>query len=188
MCNLYKIFCKEFPPAESNYGKQKKKIQQQMLARVYCASTVGVDAKIIDVETHHTNGMVKFFLVGLPDRAVSESRDRVEAAIRNTGSYYPLGRITVNLAPADLPKEGNAFDLPIAIGLLRMSGQLHTEKLEDTVMMGELALDGKIRPIKGVLPIAVEAKKQGFKYLIVPRENGAEAAVVDVSRYFLSII
>lgn len=179
MCNLYKIFCKEFPPAESNYGKQKKKIQQQMLARVYCASTVGVDAKIIDVETHHTNGMVKFFLVGLPDRAVSESRDRVEAAIRNTGSYYPLGRITVNLAPADLPKEGNAFDLPIAIGLLRMSGQLHTEKLEDTVMMGELALDGKIRPIKGVLPIAVEAKKQGFKYLIVPRENGAEAAVVD---------
>jgi magnesium chelatase family protein len=179
MCNLYKIFCKEFPPSESNYEKQKKKIQRQMLARVYCASTVGVDAKIIDVETHHTNGMVKFFLVGLPDRAVSESRDRVEAAIRNTGSYYPLGRITVNLAPADLPKEGNAFDLPIAIGLLRMSGQLHTEKLEDTVMMGELALDGKIRPIKGVLPIAVEAKKQGFKYLIVPRENGAEAAVVN---------
>ncbi len=150
-----------------------------MLARVYCASTVGVDAKIIDVETHHTNGMVKFFLVGLPDRAVSESRDRVEAAIRNTGSYYPLGRITVNLAPADLPKEGNAFDLPIAVGLLRMSGQIHTEKLEETVMLGELALDGKIRPIKGVLPVAVEAKKRGFKYLIVPKENGAEAAVVE---------
>ena len=150
-----------------------------MLARVYCASTVGVDARIIDVETHHTNGMVKFFLVGLPDRAVSESRDRVEAAIRNTGSYYPLGRITVNLAPADLPKEGNAFDLPIAIGLLRMSGQLHTEKLDETVMMGELALDGQIRPIKGVLPVAVEAKKKGFQNLIVPKQNGAEAAVVD---------
>jgi magnesium chelatase family protein len=150
-----------------------------MLARVYCASTVGVDAKIIDVETHHTNGMVKFFLVGLPDRAVSESRDRVEAAIRNTGSYYPLGRITVNLAPADLPKEGNAFDLPIAIGLLRMSGQLHTEKLDSTVMVGELALDGQIRPVKGVLPMAVEAKKEGFEYLIVPKENGPEAAVVD---------
>ncbi|HCT51534.1 MAG TPA: magnesium chelatase, partial [Balneola sp.] len=103
-----------------------------MLARVFCASTVGVDARIIDVETHHTNGMPKFFLVGLPDRAVSESRDRVEAAIRNTGSYYPLGRLTVNLAPADLPKEGNAFDLPIAIGLLRMSGQIYTEKLEET--------------------------------------------------------
>lgn len=150
-----------------------------MLARVYCASTVGVDARIIDVETHHTNGMVKFFLVGLPDRAVSESRDRVEAAIRNTGSYYPLGRITVNLAPADLPKEGNAFDLPIAIGLLRMSGQLHTDKLDETVMMGELALDGQIRPIKGVLPVAVEAKKKGFQNLIVPKQNGAEAAVVD---------
>lgn len=150
-----------------------------MLARVFCASTVGVDACIIDVETHHTNGMPKFFLVGLPDRAVKESRDRVEAAIRNTGSYYPLGRITVNLAPADLPKEGNAFDLPIAIGLLRMSGQIHTEKLEETVMLGELSLDGKIRPIKGVLPVAVEAKKQGFKYLIVPKENGAEAAVVE---------
>lgn len=149
-----------------------------MLARVYCASTVGVDAKIIDVETHHTNGMVKFFLVGLPDRAVSEARDRVEAAIRNTGSYYPLGRITVNLAPADLPKEGNAFDLPIAIGLLRMSGQLHTTKLDETVMLGELALDGQIRPIKGVLPVAVEAKKRGFKNLIVPRQNGPEAAVV----------
>ncbi|MEQ9309508.1 MAG: magnesium chelatase domain-containing protein [Balneolaceae bacterium] len=150
-----------------------------MLARVFCASTVGVDARIIDVETHHTNGMVKFFLVGLPDRAVSESRDRVEAAIRNTGSYYPLGRITVNLAPADLPKEGNAFDLPIAIGLLRMSGQLHTDKLEETVMMGELALDGKIRPIKGVLPVAVEAKNRGFKHLVVPKENGPEAAVVE---------
>jgi len=155
-----------------------------MLDRVYCASTVGVDARIIDVETHHTNGMPKFFLVGLPDRAVSESRDRVEAAIRNTGFFYPLGRITVNLAPADLPKEGNAFDLPLAVGLLRMSGQLHTEKLDRTVLMGELALDGQIRPIKGVLPVAVEAKKRGFEYLVVPKENGPEAAVVDGIQVF----
>lgn len=150
-----------------------------MLSRVYCASTVGVDAKIIDVETHHINGMVKFFLVGLPDRAVSESRDRVEAAIRNTGSFYPIGRITVNLAPADLPKEGNGFDLPIAIGMLAMSGQLHTDKLDETVLVGELALDGQIRPVKGVLPVAVEAKRNGFKYLVVPKENGGEAAVVE---------
>lgn len=150
-----------------------------MLAKVCCASTVGVDAKIIDVETHHTNGLVKFFLVGLPDRAVSESRDRVEAAIRNTGSYYPLGRITVNLAPADLPKEGNAFDLPIAVGLLSMSGQLHTKKLDQTVMMGELSLDGQIRPIKGALPVAVEAKRKGYKYLVVPKANGSEAAMVE---------
>ncbi|MFA5668100.1 MAG: YifB family Mg chelatase-like AAA ATPase [Balneolaceae bacterium] len=155
-----------------------------MLARVYCASTVGVDARIIDVETHHTDGMVKFFLVGLPDRAVSEARDRVEAAIRNTGFYYPLGRVTVNLAPADLPKEGNAFDLPIAIGLLMMSGQLHTDKLDKTVLLGELALDGQIRPIKGVLPIAVEAKKKGYEYIVVPKENGPEAAVVEGLQVF----
>ncbi len=155
-----------------------------MLARVYCASTVGVDARIIDVETHHTNGLPKFFLVGLPDRAVSESRDRVEAAIRNTGSFYPLGRVTVNLAPADLPKEGNAFDLPLAVGLLMMSGQLHTDKLDKTVLMGELALDGQIRPIKGVLPVAVEAKKRGFEYLVVPKENGPEAAVVEGIKIF----
>src|SRR6056297_440398 len=106
-----KFFCKDLLSHSSNYVKRIKKIQvQNMLSRVYCASTVGVDAKVIDVETHHTNGMIAYFLVGLPDRAVKESRDRVEAAIRNTGSYYPLGRITVNLAPADLPKEGNGFD------------------------------------------------------------------------------
>lgn len=155
-----------------------------MLSRVFCASTVGVDARIIDVETHQTNGMPKFFLVGLPDRAVKESRDRVEAAIRNTESYYPLGRITVNLAPADLPKEGNAFDLPIAIGILNMSGQLYTHKLDDTILLGELALDGMIRPVKGVLPVAVEARKQGFKYLVVPKENGGEAAVVEELQVF----
>ncbi|MEO1022759.1 MAG: YifB family Mg chelatase-like AAA ATPase [Bacteroidota bacterium] len=155
-----------------------------MLSRIYCASTVGVDATIIDVETHHTHGVPKFFLVGLPDRAVSESRDRVEAAIRNTGSYYPLGRITVNLAPADLPKEGNAFDLPIAIGLLKMSGQLHTEKLDDTVLVGELALDGQIRPVKGVLPVVVEAQKRGFEHIVVPKANGPEAAVVDGIQVF----
>jgi magnesium chelatase family protein len=175
-----KIFCKDLLSHSSNYVKRIKKIQvQNMLSRVYCASTVGVDAKVIDVETHHTNGMIAYFLVGLPDRAVKESRDRVEAAIRNTGSYYPLGRITVNLAPADLPKEGNGFDLPIAVGILNMSGQLHTNKLDDTVMLGELALDGKIRPVKGVLPVAVEAAKKGFKYLVVPKENGGEAAVVE---------
>jgi len=150
-----------------------------MLARAYCASTIGVDAKIIDVETNNAGGVPKFFLVGLPDRAVSESRDRIEAAIRNTGSYYPLGRITVNLAPADLPKEGSAFDLPIAIGMLTMSGQIQTDKLDKTVFVGELALDGEIRPVKGILPIAVEAKKQGFDNMVVPEDNGPEAAVVD---------
>ncbi len=155
-----------------------------MLARVYCASTLGVDAKIIDVETHFTMGLPKFFLVGLPDRAVRESRDRIEAAIRNTDLTYPLGRITVNLAPADLPKEGNAFDLPIAIGLLKMSGQIFTEKLDKTLFLGELALDGQIRPVKGVLPMAVEAQKMGFENIVVPKENGAEAAVVNGLKVF----
>ena len=150
-----------------------------MLTRVYCASTVGVDARIIDVETNYQSGVPKFFLVGLPDRAVSEARDRVEAAIRNTDSFYPLGRVTVNLAPADLPKEGSAFDLPLAVGLLNVSGQIDTDKLSDTVMVGELALDGQLRPVKGVLPITVEAKKQGFKHIIVPKENGPEASVVN---------
>ncbi|MFN1834749.1 YifB family Mg chelatase-like AAA ATPase [Balneola sp. MJW-20] len=150
-----------------------------MLARVYCASIVGVEARIIDVETHFVNGQVKFFLVGLPDRAVSESRDRVEASIKNSDFFYPLGRVTVNLAPADLPKEGNAFDLPIAIGMLEMSGQIYTQKLDKTVLVGELALDGGLRPVKGVLPVAVEAKRRGYKYLVVPKKNGKEAAVVE---------
>lgn len=150
-----------------------------MLSRVYCASTIGVDARLIEVETNLSGGLPKFFLVGLPDRAVSESRDRVEAAIKNSDAKFPYGKITVNLAPADLPKEGSAFDLPIAITLLEATGQLHTDKLENSLILGELALDGKLRPVKGVLPMAVEARDQNIKNVIVPAENGSEAAVVD---------
>lgn len=150
-----------------------------MLSRVYCASTIGVDARIIEVETNLSGGLPKFFLVGLPDRAVSEARDRVEAALKNSNAFYPSGRITVNLAPADLPKEGSAFDLPIAVTLLVVSRQLHTHKLDDSLILGELALDGQLRAVKGVLPMAVEARNRGIKNLIVPKENGSEAAVVD---------
>lgn len=150
-----------------------------MLSRVYAASTVGVDANIIEVETNMNSGVPKYFLVGLPDRAVSESSDRIEAALKNSGAIFPRGRVTVNLAPADLPKEGSSFDLPIAVSLLQVSRQIQTDKLEDTLILGELALDGKLRPIKGVLPIAVEARNRGFKNMIVPEENGPEAAVVD---------
>ncbi|MFW6157615.1 MAG: YifB family Mg chelatase-like AAA ATPase [Balneolaceae bacterium] len=150
-----------------------------MLSRVYAAGTVGVDANIIEVETNMNSGMPKYFLVGLPDRAVSESSDRIEAALKNSGAIFPRGRVTVNLAPADLPKEGSAFDLPIAVSLLQVSRQIHTDKLNETMILGELALDGKLRPVNGVLPIAVEAGKKGFKYMIVPKENAAEAAVVD---------
>lgn len=155
-----------------------------MLAHVYCAATVGVDANIIDVETNMFSGFPKYFLVGLPDRAISESKDRIEAALKNSGASMPRGRVTVNLAPADLPKEGSAFDLPIAMSLLAVSHQLDSKILGETLMLGELALEGKLRPVKGVLPIAVEARNRGFKYIVVPKENGPEAAVVDDIQVF----
>ncbi|MDX1617328.1 MAG: YifB family Mg chelatase-like AAA ATPase [Balneolaceae bacterium] len=150
-----------------------------MLSRVYSAATIGVDAKLIEVETNMSSGMPKYFLVGLPDRAVSESSDRIEAALTNSNASFPRGRVTVNLAPADLPKEGSAFDLPIAVGLLNASRQLKTDKLDSTMIVGELALDGKLRPVNGVLPVAVEARDQGLKNVVVPASNGPEAAVVD---------
>ena len=150
-----------------------------MLSRVFCASTIGVDAKIIEVETSLSGGLPRFFLVGLPDRAVSEARDRVEAAVKNSNASFPYGKVTVNLAPADLPKEGSAFDLPIAITILEASGQLRSNKLEDTLILGELALDGKLRPVKGILPMVVEARDSNIRNVVVPDENGAEAAVVD---------
>lgn len=151
-----------------------------MLSRVYCASTIGVDARLIEVEVNRSGaGMPKYFLVGLPDRAVSESSDRIEAALKNSNAEFPGGRITVNLAPADLPKEGSAFDLPIAVTLLHVSGQIETNKLENTLILGELALDGKLRPVKGVLPMAVQARNKGLDHMVVPAENGPEAAVVN---------
>lgn len=150
-----------------------------MLSRVYCASTIGVDARLIEVEINMSGGIPKYFLVGLPDRAVSESKDRIEAALKNAGANFPRGRITVNLAPANVPKEGSSFDLPIAMSLLAVSDQINSGKLEKSLVLGELALDGKLRPVKGVLPIAVEAKKRGLKYLVVPEANAKEAAVVE---------
>jgi magnesium chelatase family protein len=150
-----------------------------MLSRVYSASTIGVDARLIEVEINISGGLPKYFLVGLPDRAINESRDRIEAALKNAGAAFPRGRITVNLAPANLPKEGSSFDLPIALGLLAASRQIHQGKLSRSLVLGELALDGKLRRVKGVLPIAVEAKNQGLKFLVVPYENAREAAVVE---------
>jgi len=150
-----------------------------MLSRVYCASTIGVDARLIEVEVHMSGGVPKYFLVGLPDRAVSESKDRIDAALKNAGARFPRGRITVNLAPADLPKEGSAFDLPIAVSLLAVSDQIVSDKLQRSLILGELALDGQLRPVKGVLPMAVEARNRGLEYVLVPEANGNEAAVVD---------
>ena len=150
-----------------------------MLSKVYCASTIGVDARLIEVEVNMSGGVPKYYLVGLPDRAVSESKDRIDAALKNAGAHFPRGRITVNLAPADLPKEGSAFDLPIALSLLAVSDQINIEKLSRSLVLGELALDGSLRPVKGVLPIAVEARNRNLDYLILPKANGPEAGVVD---------
>ena len=137
---------------------------------IYAVAVLGMEAEIVQVETHLTSGMVRFFLVGLPSRAVAESRDRVEAAIKSTGYAYPLGCITVNLAPAIVHKEGNGYDLPIAIGLLAMSKQISSEKLPSSLMMAELSLDGRMRPVHGVLAMAFEAKKAGLSFLVVARE------------------
>lgn len=150
-----------------------------MHAHVFCASTYGIEAHIVDVEVHcRAFSIPSYHLVGLADRAITESYVRIDTAIRSCGLAMPEGRKIVSLAPADLPKEGSAFDLPIAVGLLAVSGLVDRNRLQQTVIMGELALDGSLRPIKGVLPVAIEAKNRGFKYMIIPKLNGNEAAVV----------
>jgi len=149
-----------------------------MLVKNYGCAVFGVDATIIAVETNIVTGS-NFFLVGLPDNAVKESHQRVSAAIKNNGFHMPRGReITINLAPADIRKEGTAYDLPIALGILGASGQVDASRFGDLVVMGELSLDGEVRPIKGALPIALEAKKQGFQGVLVPKANAREAAIV----------
>ena len=149
-----------------------------MLVKVYGAAVFGVNATIVTAEVNVQPGL-KFFLVGLPDSAVKESYHRMDAALKNNGYYFPRGkRVVVNLAPADIQKEGSAYDLPMAVGLIAATDQAPADKLADHLVMGELSLDGGVRPIKGVLPIAVEAKKQGFKALIVPAANAREAAIV----------
>jgi len=151
-----------------------------MFSKVWSSTTIGVDALPIAIETHITGGMPAYTVVGLPDSAVRESLDRIFAALSNTGLPRPRGRITVNLAPADVRKEGSAFDLPIAIGLLAAYGDyLVPAKLSNTALMGELALDGHVRPVRGVLPMALQTRKEGRTVLIVPKENAAEAAVVE---------
>ena len=150
-----------------------------MLAKTYGAAVYGVNATIITVEVNAGQGM-KFFMVGLPDSAVKESEQRVEASLKFSGFKMPRQKVVVNLAPADIRKEGSAYDLPIALCVLQASEQVTLEKnLEDYVIMGELALDGALRPIKGVLPIAIEARKQGYKGFVLPVENAHEAAIVN---------
>ena len=149
-----------------------------MLAKTYGSAIYGIDALIITIEVNVGKGS-KFFLVGLPDNAVKESHERILAALANVGKKFPKRRVVINMAPADIKKEGSAYDLPIALGLLAASSQLSSRHLHEYVVMGELSLDGAIKPIRGALPIALMAKKAGFKGVIVPAENAPEAAIVE---------
>ncbi len=154
-----------------------------MIATVYSAAVLGIDAYRVDVEVDVTKGLPSFATVGLPQGAVKEGRERVNAAIVNSGLEFPLMRITVNLAPADIRKEGSAFDLPVAIGVLAATGQLGKNNarkpLEDFVLIGELGLEGDVRPVRGALSIALAAKGAGLRGVIVPSANLEEARVVD---------
>src|SRR5215470_3190532 len=149
-----------------------------MLARVRAAALQGIEAATVSVEVDVTSGVPSFTTVGLPDSAVRESRDRVRAAIRNAGFEFPVDRITVNLAPAELRKEGTVFDLPMALGILSATGLVKPARLEDTVVLGELSLDGHVRAARGVLPVALHCRRAGVARLLVPFANAAEAAVV----------
>ncbi len=151
----------------------------QMLAKVCSAAVTGIDAYPVEVEVNSGYGDTVVVVVGLPDTAVKESRDRVITAVQNSGFHFTFGRTTVNLAPADVKKEGPSFDLPIAVGMLSASEQMETDQLGNFVLVGELALDGTVRPVKGVLPIALRARQDGRVGLMVARENAAEAAVVE---------
>ncbi len=148
-----------------------------MLSKVLSAAVLGIEGYIVEVESHLEDGLPSFATVGLPDSAVKESKDRVCAAIKNAGFKLPKKRITINLAPADIRKEGSSFDLPMAIGILAASGQVPGESLFETVILGELALDGSVRSIHGGLSISVAVREARLKRIILPHENAKEAAV-----------
>ena len=151
-----------------------------MLARVLSAALVGIEAALVRVEVDVDSGLPSFHIVGLPDSAVRESRERVRTAIRNAGYAFPLDRITVNLAPADLRKEGASFDLPIALGILTAIGCVRRERLRGAfAVVGELALDGQIQPVRGALAVALACRRKGVATLLVPCDNAAEATAVD---------
>ena len=149
-----------------------------MLARVNSCAVIGLDGVIVEVEVDTGGGLPKMVIVGLPDAAVQESRERVQSAVKNAGFYYPRKKLTVNLAPASVRKEGPAYDLPIAVGVLIATQQLDPESMEDTLIIGELSLDGGVRHVKGVLPMAALARQEGYKTVIVPEVDAAEAALI----------
>jgi len=149
-----------------------------MLAKVHTAAVVGLEGAIVEVEVDTARGLPSFTIVGLPDAAVQESRERVQAAVKNAGLIFPRQRVTVNLAPADLRKEGPAYDLPIALGALAASEQIQREWLEGSIAVGELSLDGSLRHVRGVLPMAALARQRGFGRMFVPQADAAEAGLI----------
>ncbi|NDW08604.1 YifB family Mg chelatase-like AAA ATPase [Dysgonomonas sp. 520] len=149
-----------------------------MLAKIYGAAVQGINATLITIEVNCSKG-IKFMLVGLPDASVKESHERIISALQVNGHKFPRQQVVINMSPADIRKEGTAYDLPLAIGILAASDSLKTDKIEDYLIMGELSLDGSILPIKGVLPIAIMAREAGFKGFILPEKNAREAAVVN---------
>ncbi len=150
-----------------------------MLVKSFGSAVYGVNAITITIEVNVSSQGTGYNLVGLPDNAVKESQQRIETAVRNIGYKMPRFRVVINMAPADIRKEGSAYDLPIAIGMLAASEQVNPDKIEKYIIMGELALDGTLKPIKGALPIAIQARKEGFEGFILPMENAREAAIVN---------
>lgn len=150
-----------------------------MIAKTYTCSLLGIDAILVEVEVDLSPGLPAFATVGLPDNIVRESKDRVKTALQNSGYPFPSQRITVNLAPAHLKKEGAGFDLPIAIGILAAMGIINSQRAEQTVLVGELSLDGRVKPVAGSLSMAIQALKNGYSTLLLPAENALEAAVTD---------
>ncbi|MEW6286057.1 MAG: YifB family Mg chelatase-like AAA ATPase [Chloroflexota bacterium] len=149
-----------------------------MLARVHSCAVIGLEGVIVEVEVDYSNGLPAVIIVGLPDAAVQESRERVQTAIKNAGLHFPRHRIVVNLSPASIRKEGPAYDLPIALGVIILSGRLPPEAVERTLVVGELSLDGVVRHTRGILPMAVTAREKGFKRMFVPEADAPEAALI----------
>lgn len=157
----------------------KKSVQTVMISKVLSGAVLGIDAYLVEVEVDIAFGFPQFSTVGLPEGAVKESKERVKAAVKNCGYDFPQKRITVNLAPADIRKEGSALDLPIAIGILSATGLIEGEKLTDYIVLGELSLDGRIKAIRGALPITISVRDSTLKGIILPKENAEEGAVVN---------
>ena len=148
-----------------------------MLVRTFASAVTGIDAVTVTIEVNVSRG-IRFFLVGLPDSAVKESQQRIESALRAIDFHWPGKQVVINMAPADIRKEGSSYDLPLAMGILAADEKVIKDQVDSYVIMGELSLDGTLQPIKGVLPIALRAREEGFKGVIVPVKNAREAAVV----------